>query len=95
MSGTSGITTRHRFGTTLCEIRTTHDGVSAAAWIFVVQENSLALQPYCCGRGLRGETQEVARSRAIEELEARLGTQTAIPATVDQSADYRTLAPVG
>lgn len=91
MACTSGVATRHCFGTTLCEIRTEDDGERTTVSIFIVQEGSLALQVYGCGEPLVAETHQAARRLAICKLEATLGPQTTKAAEVEETAEYQIL----
>lgn len=86
-----GIATRHRFGSTVCEIRTELCGRAAYASIYIVQEGSLSLQPYDAGDALAAPTHEQARALAVALLEGRFGAQTTVPATVETCADYQVL----
>ena len=87
----AGIATRHRFGSTVCEVRTEPCGSTTRVSIYIVQEGSLALQPFKDGDALGAGTHEQARALAVEMLEARFGAQTTVPATVESCADYRVL----
>ena len=91
----SGNATRHRFGSTVCEVRTERCGNTTHVSIYIVQEGSLALQPFKDGDGLAAATHEQARALAVRLLEDRFGTQTAVPAAVESCADYRVLPNCG
>ena len=91
----SGIVTRHRFGSTVCEVRTEHSGHTTHVSIYIVQEGSLALQPFKDGGALDAATHEQARALAVCMLEDRFGAQTTVPAAVESCAEYRVLPDCG